>query len=469
MPFGPKNAPVFYTSMMWFLRDEWILFFNETRHIISLSNSPAKVICNDSIIIDDALLFSNHTPTLLYYFSRVARVFTKYRLSFKLSKCDFFKDRVEYVGHDLTANGNCPARSKFSLIQDWSLPPHDIYLLSFIVLCCFYNKYCPWFETNVKPLRKLQRVYHRNDIPIIGWTSPLINLFCDCKTHSVPSPLLFCLESSRPTFLTTDWSAGGMDYILIHPDDSSDSIAVITYIADTGECLFGLSLDRPRLRPVLCGSRSNLFYESDYHSFVGEVACGRWRIAVCRKYLWGSQFYWLCNWNAVKEVLEYQGSIHQLKRWSREFLAYECVCLYHPNTTMKDVDGICRHIDPLIHRYLIEAAAVLSTDIRLQPFMYKRDVFSSFPNPRHVSVANTSSAHNTVSTISTPSALYHYPVRFSTELPSSPPTLQDSPLPIISVPSDEITWLSFDSVLYSFGSKLQSWPGRVVKHYMLET
>ena len=128
MPFGPKNAPVFYTSMMWFLRDEWILFFNETRHIISLSNSPAKVVCNDSIIIDDALLFSNHTPTLLYYFSRVARVFTKYRLSFKLSKCDFFKDRVEYVDHDLTANGNCPVRSKFSLFKDWLLPSHGIYL-----------------------------------------------------------------------------------------------------------------------------------------------------------------------------------------------------------------------------------------------------------------------------------------------------------------------------------------------------
>ena len=162
MPFGPKNVPDFYTIMMHFLRDKWILLCNETRHIISLSNSLAKVICNNRIIIDDILLFSNHTPTLLYYFSCVARVFTKHQLSFKLSKLDYLKDRVEYVGYDLTSNGNCPARSKFSLIQDWIFFPHGISLHRVML---FYHNYCPWFETNSKPLRKIQRSYHPNNIP----------------------------------------------------------------------------------------------------------------------------------------------------------------------------------------------------------------------------------------------------------------------------------------------------------------
>ena len=91
-----------------------------------------------------------------------------------------------------------------------------------------------------------------------------------------------------------------MGHILIQPDDSSDSIAPMKYLAVSSEFLFDLSLDRPRLRPVLFGSRSNLSYDSNYHSFVGEVARGRWIIVACRKYLWGSQFYWLCDCNAVK-------------------------------------------------------------------------------------------------------------------------------------------------------------------------
>ena len=150
---------------------------------------------------------------------------------------------MEYVGHDLTAEGNCPSQSKLSLIQDWPLQPHGISLLSFVGLCCFYNKYCPWFETNIKPLRRFQRAYHRKDIPIMGWTPSLIKLFCNCKTYLVTSQYLLRFDSSRPTFLKTDWSAGGMGYILMHPDDSSDSIAAMKHLADTGELLFDLSHD----------------------------------------------------------------------------------------------------------------------------------------------------------------------------------------------------------------------------------
>ena len=69
---------------------------------------------------------------------------------------------------------------------------------------------------------------------------------------------------------------------LIQPDDSSTSLAAIKSIALTGECLFDLSLDGPRLRLVLFGSRSNMTYERKYHFFVGEVACGRWAIDVCQ-------------------------------------------------------------------------------------------------------------------------------------------------------------------------------------------
>ena len=57
-------------------------------------------------------------------------------------------------------------------------------------------------------------------------------------------------------------------------DDSSASITAMKHLADTGEYLFDLYLDRTRPRPVLFGYRSNLSDESDYHSFVGEIACG---------------------------------------------------------------------------------------------------------------------------------------------------------------------------------------------------
>ena len=76
-----------------------------------------------------------------------------------------------------------------------------------------------------------------------------------------------------------------MGYILTQADKFPQSLAALTLLGDTGKCTFDLSLDGPRLRLVFFGSRSNQTFEVHYHSFVGEVVCGRWKIFCCRKYL----------------------------------------------------------------------------------------------------------------------------------------------------------------------------------------
>ena len=74
-------------------------------------------------------------------------------------------------------------------------------------------------------------------------------------------------------------------------------------------------------------------------------------------------------------MLKYDGSINQLKRWTQDLMVYEFVRIHRPNKMMKDVDGVCRHIDPLIRRYLVDAAAMRSDDIALRIFAYNFDVF----------------------------------------------------------------------------------------------
>ena len=78
------------------------------------------VITHLSVMIRLSLtIFYTMLTMSLHFFdiSCVAQVFTKYRFSFKLTKCDFFKPHVEFVGHDLTTDGNFPAESKLDLIQ----------------------------------------------------------------------------------------------------------------------------------------------------------------------------------------------------------------------------------------------------------------------------------------------------------------------------------------------------------------
>ena len=89
LPFGPTNAQSSYTTIMQTIQKNWLLLYADTKHLIHLDSASVTIVYNDKIIIDDILLYSNNVNTLIHYFSCVDQVFTKYRLSFKLTKCDF--------------------------------------------------------------------------------------------------------------------------------------------------------------------------------------------------------------------------------------------------------------------------------------------------------------------------------------------------------------------------------------------
>ena len=81
MPFGPRNAPPVYTAMMRQLEDEWESLFS--------CRFPYAKPRGCRVIVDDILLWSSNTQELLGYLECVLSICLKYRLSLKLSKCDF--------------------------------------------------------------------------------------------------------------------------------------------------------------------------------------------------------------------------------------------------------------------------------------------------------------------------------------------------------------------------------------------
>ena len=91
----------------------------------------------------------------------------------------------------------------------------------------------------------------------------------------------------------------------MQPADDKESIKTMKNLACTGICLFDLSKNGARLKPITFGSRSCTINEKYFHSFTGEAACGRWSIDQNRRFLWGCHFWWICDYSIVKEVLEY--------------------------------------------------------------------------------------------------------------------------------------------------------------------
>ena len=392
MPFGPTNAPSFYTAMMHNFQTEWDNLFllrlkslpsihpSQPVHInhdgtVTTNASPLNFGCK--VIIDDILLWCSDSTLLVLYFSCVCEIFQKYRVSFKLSKCEFMTERVEYVGHDICPRGNCPAQSKFSLIDDWPTPDNGQSLFSFIGLLTFYHKFAPFHEMRIKPLRNLMRRYFRQPIPILAWTSELLELFNNMKKAITSSPMLARFDPDKPVFLKTDYSAEGMGWILMQPADDSESKSALRELRSTGNCSFDLSLEGPRLQPIAFGSRACGDLESKWHSFTGEIASGRWAISQNRRYLWGNHFFWLCDCSAVKEVLEYDGPIGMIRRWAQELLGYQFSVIHRENKLMRDVDALSRRFGKSITSHILISSIFHYRDIINRPSAYKRKNFHS--------------------------------------------------------------------------------------------
>ena len=218
MPFGPTNALTFYTAMMRNFKEEWDnLFLAEMSKLtdymgrkISKNQDGAifvdgkRLTAGSRSIIDDILIWSSHKELVLMYFECVCRVFVKYRASFKLSKCFFLQERVEYVGHDILYDGTTTASSKFNMINDWPLPTRGQSLFSFIGLISFYHKFAPYHEVRIKPLRRLNQQYYCQEIPLMAWSPDLIQLFDDMKKAITLSIITKRYDPSAPVFLKTD-------------------------------------------------------------------------------------------------------------------------------------------------------------------------------------------------------------------------------------------------------------------------
>ena len=70
----------------------------------------------------------------------------------------------------------------------------------------------------------------------------------------------------------------------------------------------------------------------------------------------------MCDCTVVKEILEYFGPVHQLRRWSQELMGYEYTFIHRPVKMMKDVDTLSRRFGKNVAAYLVQAVRMRQND-----------------------------------------------------------------------------------------------------------
>ena len=75
----------------------------------------------------------------------------------------------------------------------------------------------------------------------------------------------------------------------------------------------------------------------------------------------------MCDCSAVKEVLEYEGTISYIYRWSQELLGYHFACIHRHNCMMADFDSLTRKYTKSIAQYLAVSYLLHQKDLQARP------------------------------------------------------------------------------------------------------
>ena len=210
-----------------------------------------------------------------------------------------------------------------------------------------------------------------------------MQLFEDIKTCITSSSVLARYDPEKPTFLKTDWSAEGMEFIIMQPADDELSAKATVHLLKKVECLFNTTRSGARLQAVIFESRICTGQERLYHSFVRETAYGLWVISKNRKYLWGKHFYWLCNCKAIREVLEYDGSIVTVSKWDQKLINYHFSVIHRSARMMVDVDALSGRYGSLPTQHMQIASIISLCDKEQRPVVYTNK-FSTIENTTEI-------------------------------------------------------------------------------------
>ena len=149
--------------------------------------------------LDDVLVFSETYDDHLYHLNTVSEKFQKASLKIKLSKCQFFKTHLHYLGHRILVNGLEPLPEKLDAIKNLAPARNMDEAPQTLGLLGYYRSFVPAFANITLPISSLPK----KNTPFI-WSDKcqlaleyLKEIFCNKPLLQFPNP-------NKPYALYTD-------------------------------------------------------------------------------------------------------------------------------------------------------------------------------------------------------------------------------------------------------------------------
>ena len=317
LPFGLTNAPGTFMHLM---------------------HQTFREFLDDFVLVflDDILIYSK---TLEDHQRHVTQVLTKLReskLYAKESKCDFFKEEVEFLGHQVGRNGVRMMEDKVKAVVDWPTPSKVADVRAFLGTAGYYRKFIQGFSGIAMPLSNLTKEDSKFE-----WAAPQEAAFQRLKAAIAQEPVLILPDPKRPFVVHVDASGFATGAVL--QQDQGHGLQPIAYLSKK-------MLDAETRYPI---------HEQELLAII--IALKAWR-----HYLMGARF--------TITIMSDHKSLTQFKtqpllsgrqaRWKDILANYDFDIVYVEGKANVVADGLSRRPD---HRELLIQAIELFTEDTVGP------------------------------------------------------------------------------------------------------
>jgi hypothetical protein len=329
MPFGLCNAPgTFQREMNNVLKDVLYEF--------------------TLVYLDDIIVFSKTLDDHIKHLKIIFKLLANEGLKLKLSKCDFFKTKIKYLGHVITVNGFHPDNKKITSILNYPEPQNVKQLLSFLGLVNYYRKFVRSYAEIAHYLTELTK---KSSTWI--WEENERDAFRRIKNSLTNNPLLRYPDFTREFLVYTDASGYGIGAVLaqiqnIPPSESDPTQA-------HGE------------QEVVIAYASRHLNERERNWNVSEKECLAivYALEQFRPYLYGRSFKVYTDHKPLETLMKKKDPHGRLARWSYEMQSYDMIVLHRPGQENQNADALSRTPLPSIGSIILVKEEKVQNDIIL--------------------------------------------------------------------------------------------------------
>jgi hypothetical protein len=162
------------------------------------------------VFIDDILIYSKNEEEHARHLRIILTRLREHQLYAKFSKCAFWPEEIQFLGHVLSAKGITVDPSKVKDILEWKPPTTVHQVQSFLGLAGYYRQFILDFSKLVKPITSLLK----NDTKF-NWSSRCNAAFEQLKVLLTTAPVLAEPDIEKSFDVYCDASGSGLGCVLM--------------------------------------------------------------------------------------------------------------------------------------------------------------------------------------------------------------------------------------------------------------